>query len=119
MPAVVARVVDLCVLARGGWEGSEANQLKRFEPAARWNWAAFFFAAATEARRHRDQTDWLEWRDCSERRTHFEFECGVVGAQALRTLRVNPSFLRAGRSACTTETRAAFGERRGSGQRFC
>jgi hypothetical protein len=53
MPAVVARVVNLCVLARGGWEGSEVNQLKGFEPAARWNWAAFFFAAATEARRHR------------------------------------------------------------------
>jgi hypothetical protein len=97
------------------WHGEagrviKADQLKGFEPAARWNWAAFFFAAATETQRHGDPTDWLEWRDCSERRAYFAFGCEIVRAQALRTLRVNPSFLRAGKNACATETRAAFGE---------
>ena len=62
------------------WHGEAGRvaryQLKGFEPAARWNWAAFFFGG------HGDQTDWLEWRDCSERRAYFEFERGVVRAQA-------------------------------------
>ena len=37
------RVVDLCALARGGWGSNQRSQLKGFEPAARWSWAAFFF----------------------------------------------------------------------------
>ena len=93
MPAVVARVVDFWALARGGWGSNQANQLKGFEPAARWNWAAFFFGAATEAQRHGDQTDWLKWRDCCERRAYFEFECGVVRAQARVPVPLKPGRL--------------------------
>jgi hypothetical protein len=45
---LLLRVLSICVFWQGEAGRVARYQLKGFEPAARWNWAAFFFAAATE-----------------------------------------------------------------------
>jgi hypothetical protein len=58
--AVVVRVVDLCALARGGWEGKKRNQLRDLNPPPDELGGVFFVAEGNQVR---IQTARLEWQE--------------------------------------------------------